>query len=108
MEAESKKPTVGFIGTGRMGSEMARNILKNGYPLVVWNRTPKKCEDQTVLGAKPTTSPKDLARAQILNGDWTPTFTIELALKDTHLASELAREVSAPVPLGGMIKQRAH
>ena len=41
----------------------------------------------------------------MLNGDWTPTFTIEHALKDTHLASEIAREVNVPIPLGGMVKQ---
>ena len=31
--------TVGFIGLGRMGSRIARNIAKGGFPMVVHNRT---------------------------------------------------------------------
>ncbi len=33
------KTTVGFIGLGNMGKPMAENVLKAGYPLVVYNRT---------------------------------------------------------------------
>ena len=29
--------TVGFIGLGRMGAAMARNLLKAGFPLAVYN-----------------------------------------------------------------------
>ena len=35
-------PSVGFIGLGVMGTPMARNLLKAGIPLLVWNRTPEK------------------------------------------------------------------
>ncbi len=35
-----------------------------------------------------------------LNGDWTPTFTIDLAYKDLHLALELGDELGIPLPLG--------
>lgn len=34
-----------------------------------------------------------------LNGDWTPSFTIDLAYKDLHLALELADELGMPLPL---------
>lgn len=61
MRSELEKPTVGFIGLGKMGSGMAKNILKNGYPLVIWNRTSQKYADYTALGAKPAASPKELA-----------------------------------------------
>jgi 3-hydroxyisobutyrate dehydrogenase len=44
-----------------MGSPMAKNIIKNGYPLYVWNRTPTKIEDHVKLGAKAAKSPKELA-----------------------------------------------
>ncbi|MEM3360267.1 MAG: NAD(P)-dependent oxidoreductase [Candidatus Bathyarchaeia archaeon] len=57
----SEKPVVGFAGIGLMGSPMAKNILKNGYPLIVWNRTPKKIEEHVKLGAKPAKNPKELA-----------------------------------------------
>jgi 3-hydroxyisobutyrate dehydrogenase len=35
---------IGFIGLGLMGEPMARNLLRAGTPLVVWNRTRSKCE----------------------------------------------------------------
>jgi len=35
---------IGFIGLGIMGSRMAANLEKNGYSLVVFNRTPAKAE----------------------------------------------------------------
>jgi 3-hydroxyisobutyrate dehydrogenase len=37
--------TIGFIGLGVMGQRMARNLLKSGFELVVWNRSKEKCED---------------------------------------------------------------
>ncbi len=33
---------IGFIGLGLMGSGMSMNLLKAGFPLSVWNRTPSK------------------------------------------------------------------
>jgi 3-hydroxyisobutyrate dehydrogenase-like beta-hydroxyacid dehydrogenase len=39
------KPTVGFIGLGLMGNPMCRNLLKAGFPVVVWNRTREKAEE---------------------------------------------------------------
>src|SRR5436190_5131852 len=35
---------IGFIGLGIMGSRMAANLQKNGYALVVFNRTRTKAE----------------------------------------------------------------
>ena len=42
----------GFIGLGVMGHPMAANLLRAGMPLVVWNRSPQKCEPLQALGAK--------------------------------------------------------
>jgi 3-hydroxyisobutyrate dehydrogenase len=53
--------TIGFIGLGIMGQGMARNILKAGHPLVVWNRTAAKTEGLVAEGATTATSPADLA-----------------------------------------------
>ncbi len=36
--------TVGYVGLGIMGMGMARNLLKAGFPLSVWNRTASKAE----------------------------------------------------------------
>ena len=55
------KPTVGLIGLGLMGKPMARNLLKAGFPLVVWNRTGAKAEDLVRDGAKPGANPRETA-----------------------------------------------
>ena len=36
--------TIGFIGTGIMGASMARNLLKAGHEVFVYNRTREKAE----------------------------------------------------------------
>jgi 3-hydroxyisobutyrate dehydrogenase len=43
--------TIGFIGLGVMGKSMARNLLKAGYPLVVYTRTKEKATDLVNEGA---------------------------------------------------------
>lgn len=40
-----------LIGSGSMGSALAKLLLKNNYALTVWNRTPQKAEALTSLGA---------------------------------------------------------
>ncbi|MCL4501504.1 MAG: NAD(P)-dependent oxidoreductase [Deltaproteobacteria bacterium] len=55
------KPKVGFMGLGIMGSAMAANILKGGYPLIVYNRTVDKTEPLAKLGARVAATPKALA-----------------------------------------------
>jgi 3-hydroxyisobutyrate dehydrogenase len=52
---------VGFIGLGIMGLGMARNLLKTGFDLTVWNRTTSKAEVLAGEGAKLAASPADLA-----------------------------------------------
>jgi 3-hydroxyisobutyrate dehydrogenase-like beta-hydroxyacid dehydrogenase len=55
------KPTIGFIGLGLMGKPMARNLLKAGFPLVMWNRTAAKAEDLVREGAKLAANPREAA-----------------------------------------------
>jgi 3-hydroxyisobutyrate dehydrogenase-like beta-hydroxyacid dehydrogenase len=52
---------IGFAGLGLMGGRMARNLLKKGFPLTVWNRTPERCEPLARDGARVAKSPWDLA-----------------------------------------------
>lgn len=47
------KPVVGFLGTGIMGEPMAHQLIKAGYPLRVWNRSPDKLKDLIAVGATP-------------------------------------------------------
>ena len=43
---------VGFVGLGLMGLPMAKNILENKYPLIVWNRSTKNLNKIKKLGAE--------------------------------------------------------
>ncbi len=52
---------VGFIGLGIMGQGMARNLLKAGFPLRVWNRTASRVEPFVNEGAEKGSSPADVA-----------------------------------------------
>lgn len=51
------KPVVGLIGLGLMGNPMGRNLLKAGFPLVVWNRTRQRADDLVRDGAKWASTP---------------------------------------------------
>lgn len=57
------KPKVGFMGLGIMGSAMAANILKAGYPLMVYNRSPEKVAPLVQKGAGLASHPRTLASA---------------------------------------------
>ena len=52
---------VAFIGLGRMGSGMARNIQKAGFPLVVYNRNKAKTEPFAAAGARAAETPRTAA-----------------------------------------------
>ncbi|HEV2729033.1 MAG TPA: NAD(P)-dependent oxidoreductase [Terriglobales bacterium] len=52
---------VGFIGLGNMGSGMARNLIKAGHSLVVYNRTRSRAEEFQPLGARIAETPGEAA-----------------------------------------------
>ena len=59
----SKKPQIGFIGVGYMGHGMAKNILQNGYPLMVkGNRNRSPVDSLVGMGAVEATSVAQMAR----------------------------------------------
>lgn len=45
------KETLGFVGVGRMGGRMARNLIKGGHPLVIADTDPAAIGALTELGA---------------------------------------------------------
>lgn len=53
---------VGYIGLGLMGMSVARNILKAGFPTVVYNRSRGKIDTLVAEGAIGAASPAELAR----------------------------------------------
>jgi 3-hydroxyisobutyrate dehydrogenase len=52
---------IGWIGTGRMGYELAARLLRAGCDVSVWNRTREKAEPLAELGATIADSPAALA-----------------------------------------------
>ncbi|MGD0865607.1 MAG: NAD(P)-dependent oxidoreductase [Rhizomicrobium sp.] len=61
MAADSNTQKVAFIGLGRMGEPMATHVLKAGFPLTVWNRTPQKADSLVASGATLAKSPAEAA-----------------------------------------------
>lgn len=56
-----KKTTIGWIGTGVMGSSMCSHLIKKGYKTVVYNRTRRKAKSLIEQGAEWAKTPKDVA-----------------------------------------------
>lgn len=52
---------IGFIGLGIMGGGMARNLLKAGFEVRVWNRSAERMTALTQAGATAADSPADVA-----------------------------------------------
>jgi 3-hydroxyisobutyrate dehydrogenase len=111
--------TVGFIGLGIMGQGMARNLLKAGFDLHVWNRTASRMDALKAEGAIPAASPADLAArcdiialcvsdtpdvVAVLTGDDPPgvlhglrpgSLVIDMSTISPHTTRELAAQVAA-------------
>jgi 3-hydroxyisobutyrate dehydrogenase-like beta-hydroxyacid dehydrogenase len=52
---------IAFLGLGNMGSPIARNLIRAGHELTVWNRTPAKAEPLAAAGAQVSQSPGEAA-----------------------------------------------
>lgn len=59
--AKPSGSNVGFIGLGIMGKPMAKNLLKAGYHLAVYNRSAKSVDELVALGAEKMSSSKEVA-----------------------------------------------
>ena len=57
------KVRLGFIGLGIMGRPMARNLLRAGFPLTVWNRSRPGIEAVVAEGASDAANPREVAAA---------------------------------------------
>ena len=60
------KPSIGWIGTGRMGYAMARRLAEAGADLKVYNRSAEKAEPLRKHGAKIVSRAEDLAGCDIV------------------------------------------
>lgn len=54
---------IGFIGLGIMGKPMAKNLLKAGYELTVFDRVPGPVQEVVAAGAKAVSSGREVAEA---------------------------------------------
>src|SRR5712664_1698331 len=57
---------VGFIGLGNMGTGMARNLLKAGHSVTVYNRTRSRAEELKQAGASVADTPADASRGEVV------------------------------------------
>jgi 3-hydroxyisobutyrate dehydrogenase-like beta-hydroxyacid dehydrogenase len=63
MPGDPAMTTVALLGTGRMGSAMARSLARAGVPLVLWNRTPASAQALAAdIGARHAATPAEAAR----------------------------------------------
>lgn len=85
-------PTIGWIGTGRMGAQLVHRLLDAGYDVTVYNRTAEKARPLVEAGAGFVSSPAELADRDIV-------FTMVSAPKD------LAAVTTGP---GGLLTDPDH
>jgi 3-hydroxyisobutyrate dehydrogenase-like beta-hydroxyacid dehydrogenase len=65
-KTKKQKHSVGWIGAGRMGYEMAGRLAKGGADVLVWNRTKEKAVPLTKYGAKVADEVSELAARDIV------------------------------------------
>jgi len=86
----SARPSVGWIGTGRMGYEMAARLARGGADVLAWNRTRAKAEPLAQYGAKIAGRLPELAACDIV-------FCMVAAWKDVkQVMDELLAGKSRP------------
>jgi 3-hydroxyisobutyrate dehydrogenase-like beta-hydroxyacid dehydrogenase len=66
MADEAYPDTVGWIGTGRMGSALVTRLLDAGVDVWAYNRTRSKADPLAAMGAKIVDSPAELAGRDIV------------------------------------------
>src|SRR6266511_2356800 len=53
----------GFIGLGIMGRAMAKNLIKAGFKVTAWNRSPEKAVELATMGATLVETPQAVVQA---------------------------------------------
>lgn len=60
---DDRQDILGFIGIGTMGARMAMRLLDAGFEVLVWNRTPGRCDELVLRGAEEVDSIPELVDA---------------------------------------------
>ncbi len=113
MPTPTEKLKLGWIGTGRMGYEMAARLAKGGCDIAVWNRTRAKAEPLEKYGAKivgslPELAPRDIVFCMVstwddvkevvgklLSGSAKPRMLVECSSISLEGSAELSARYSA-------------
>jgi len=79
---------LGYIGLGKMGKPMARNLLRAGFPLTVYSRSRPPVDELVREGAVSASSPKEVgSRAEIVILSLPSTEAVkEVVLNETGVA----------------------
>jgi len=86
---------VAFLGTGIIGAPMARNLLKAGFQVCVWNRTPEKARVLAADGAEVAETPADAVR------DADAAFVITMLIDGAAVLAVIGQAAES-VPDGGV------
>lgn len=96
--------TIGFVGLGLMGKPMALNLLKAGFKLRVWNRTPEKALEVVKAGAVLVSSLPEVASGSsaiitmLENGAAVTEVLFSSGLASTCVAGTLLIDMSSIAP----------
>lgn len=84
---------IGFIGTGLMGAGMARNLIRKGHHVKVYNRTRAKAEQVAESGGKVAATPAEAAEGSevICTMVADPTALLEVIEGDSGVLTKLQR-----------------
>jgi 3-hydroxyisobutyrate dehydrogenase-like beta-hydroxyacid dehydrogenase len=63
---EHETGTIGWLGSGRLGTAMATRLVEAGHDVLVWNRTASKTAPLAERGAKPVAEIADLGDADVV------------------------------------------
>ena len=89
------KERLGFIGVGRMGDPMARNLLNAGFELTIYDTSAAAIEPLKALGAQVAKSPLEVANAAEV---------VLVSLPTPAIVQKVAADISSGSPSGTKMK----
>uniref|UniRef100_A0A8C6FC73 3-hydroxyisobutyrate dehydrogenase n=1 Tax=Monodon monoceros TaxID=40151 RepID=A0A8C6FC73_MONMO len=96
----ASRTPVGFTGVGNMGNPMAKNLMKRGYPLIVYDVFPDACKEFLDAGEQVVSSPDVAEKADriitmlptSINAIEKGSLLIDSSTIDPTVSKELAKE----------------